>query len=141
MLLLLLAGSGYVGSAACTPCHAAISRSYSQTAMARTSGVIQTEIPTGVVHHLPSGMSYRIESRNQSAFFEYSSSADAPMPGRQQIHAYIGSGVVGRSYLFQIEGWWFLAPVAYYSQKGAWDVSPGYEPDRQMHFSRRVTER
>ena len=140
MLLLLLAGTGLVGSRACAPCHEALFRSYFETPMARSSGLAGRDVREGVVKHVTSSMSYRIDSQEGRPFFRYSSLVDASLSGRQQLLAFIGSGVIGRSFLFAIDRWWFLAPVSYYAQKGAWDVSPGYEEDRRMLLSRRVTE-
>src|SRR5215475_1796080 len=140
MLLLLAAATAYVGSRACAPCHKALYQTYFKTGMARSSGDIGGELPEGTVRHAASSMVYRMGSRTGAPYFEYSSLTDARVNGRQAIGAFIGSGTTGRSYLFRIEDWWFLAPVSYYSQRGSWDISPGYEADRSMHFSRRVTE-
>ena len=140
MLLLVAAGAAYIGSTACIACHEAIFRSYSRTGMARSSGITSGDVPGGSVRHAPSSMAYRIGSRRGELFFDYSSITDARVKGRQKIAAFIGSGGVGRSYLFKIDNWWFLAPVSYYSQRNAWGVSPGYEPDQRMHYNRRVTE-
>jgi hypothetical protein len=140
MLLLLLLGSGYVGSQACAPCHAEIVRRFRETPMARSSGLSGPEVPSGVVTHAPSSMSYRILVERGFPALHYTGKGDVRPSGSQPLPAYIGSGAVGRSYLFRIEGWWFLAPVSYYSQRDAWGIAPGYEQDRRMHFSRRVTE-
>jgi predicted CxxxxCH...CXXCH cytochrome family protein len=85
-------------------------------------------------------MVYRVGSRGGMLFFDYSSLTDVRVTGSRNLTAFIGSGSIGRSYLFQIENWWFLAPVSYYSQRSEWGVSPGYEPDQRMHYNRRVTE-
>jgi hypothetical protein len=140
MLFLLFIGGGYVGSEACAPCHAAIVRQYGNTPMARSTGLAGREVPSGSVTHPPSSMSYEIAIENGVPQFQYIGRANSRLSGQQEFRAFIGSGVIGRSYLFRIEDWWFLAPVSYYSQRGAWDISPGYEPDRRMHFARRVTE-
>src|SRR4029077_10538421 len=140
MLLLLAAGTAYIGSTACVPCHEAIFRSYGRTGMARSSGAVTGEGPGGSVKHSPSSMVYRVGSRGRELFFDYSSLTDARVNGSQKLAAFFGSGAGGRSYLFKIENWWFLAPVSYYAQRGSWDVSPGYEADQRMHYNRRVTE-
>ena len=85
MLLLLAVGAAYIGSSACAPCHAAVFRSYSRTAMARSSGLVSADIPEGTVRHALSSMVYRVGSRGGMAFFQYSSLTDAPLNGRQQI--------------------------------------------------------
>ena len=115
-------------------------RRYRQSPMARSSGLIQGEISLGLVRHAASSMTYRVSRDAGLPQFQYRSSADERIAGKQELRAFIGSGGIGRSYLFRVEDWWFLAPVSYYSQRAAWDMSPGYEPDQRMHFSRRVTE-
>lgn len=108
--------------------------------MARSTGPAERDLPAGSVRHAPSGMAYRLGVEGGAPYFEYSNLSGSGLSGRQPLRAFIGSGAVGRSYLFSVDGWWFLAPVSYYSQRLAWDMSPGYEPDPRMHFSRRVTE-
>ena len=34
----------------------------------------------------------------------------------------------------------FQSPASYYSQAGAWDVTPGYEPERVLDFTHPITE-
>jgi hypothetical protein len=46
--------------------------------------------------------------------------------GARDLKWFIGSGNVGRSYAFEMEGFLFQAPVSYYSSVARWDLSPGY---------------
>jgi len=39
---------------------------------------------------------------------------------------------VGRSYLYSVDGYLYQAPVSFYAQRNLWDISPGYEPDREL---------
>lgn len=135
-MLLLLLQLGYAGSAACAPCHPAIYRSYSQTPMARSSGALRQEIVEGSFQHQPSSMFYRIERKDGRVMLRYERTGGTS--GEQQLQYFIGSGSAGRSYLFSVDRFLYQAPITYYSQKKSWDVSPGYEADREMHLSRAI---
>ncbi len=51
----------------------------------------------------------------------------------------IGSGNHARSYLVERPGRLYQAPVAFFKQAGRWDMSPGYDTDDYVGFTRRVT--
>ena len=55
--------------------------------------------------------------------------------GRQA--RYVGSGNVGHSYLFSIDGL-LQAPVSYYSRPAKWDLSPGYQTKKTIDLTRAV---
>lgn len=61
-----------------------------------------------------------------------------PVKGSRLLEWFIGSGNVGRSFLFGLDGIFFQAPVSYYSAAGKWDISPGYEGKRTMQLARAV---
>ncbi len=51
----------------------------------------------------------------------------------------IGYGNVGRSYLIDVNGHLFQSPAAYYTASKEWNVSPGYESERVLDFTRPIT--
>jgi predicted CXXCH cytochrome family protein len=51
----------------------------------------------------------------------------------------IGSGNAGKSYLIRIGDALFQSPISWYSVRKAWDLSPGFEQDKQPGFYRPVT--
>lgn len=57
----------------------------------------------------------------------------------RQVRYAVGSGKAGESFLVERDGALFQSPVSRYAGKG-WAVSPGYENDRRLTFSRPVTE-
>ena len=121
---------------ACTPCHPAIYRSYTQTPMARSSGAVGAELFEGSLRHTPSSMLYRINREGGKVFLRYERNGSTR--GAQELHYSIGSGAAGRSYLYSIDRFLCQAPVTYYSQVKRWDMSPGYEQDREMQFNRPI---
>lgn len=131
--------ASYVGNAACVRCHEAIARSYAETPMARSSGEVKGELAQAEFKHPPSGILYRVQSEAGGAtFLSYERAGDAALKGKQQLHYFIGSNAAGRSYLFSLERFLFQAPVTFYAQAKRWDVSPGYEADREMRLNRPI---
>jgi hypothetical protein len=55
------------------------------------------------------------------------------------VHYAVGSGVRGRSYLTNHDGVLCMSPMSWYSGKGCWDFSPGYQMKNQ-HFERRIRD-
>ena len=43
-----------------------------------------------------------------------------------EIAFVLGSGTRGRSYLLNRDGYLFQSPLSWYTQKSAWDLSPGF---------------
>ncbi len=132
MILLLAAEAALIGSQACAVCHPAVFRAYMQTPMARSSGGVLEDLPAGSFRHDASGVQYRIDGA--SIVFERSGG----IRGRRQAHFFIGSGAAGRSYVLRQDGHLFQAPVTWYAQKQAWDVSPGYEQDLRSRWNRAI---
>jgi predicted CXXCH cytochrome family protein len=52
----------------------------------------------------------------------------------------LGSGRRGRSYLADHGGRLFQSPLGWYTQRGCWDLSPGYREDRTLRFERAIDE-
>ncbi len=138
MILLLLAQIAYVGNGACSGCHAALYRSYSQTPMARSSGEVGASIVEGAFRHASSSVNYRLYRANGRSFLEYQRPGDRSIRGGQELHYFIGSEAAGRSYLFSIDRFLYQAPVTYYSQTRRWDMSPGYESDPEVRLNRPI---
>lgn len=120
-----LKSSTMVGNDSCRPCHRAIYDNYSRTAMARTSGPAFPPLE-GSVRHSPSGVLYRIYREGQTARLSYERTAGASLRGMQDLTYYVGSNTRGRTFLFEIEGFFYQAPINYYAEKDLWDMSPGY---------------
>lgn len=122
---LLLAPAAFTGNQSCRPCHTAIVDSYQRTAMARSSGPVADDVPAGSFRHAASGIDYSVDRHGKVA-------------GRT-LSYFVGSGAAGRSYFYALDGLLFQAPVTWYAQKGRWDMSPGFEADREPAWNRAVT--
>src|SRR6266566_4095038 len=147
--LLLAAGacataSAETGSAACAPCHAAIYKSYQRTPMALSSGRVgaggfQESFARSEFSHALSGVRYRVYRDGNRRLFSYDfTDAGTPIHGSRPLEYFIGSGTVGRSYLFSVERFLYQAPVSYYSAESRWDLSPGYERFDRLYLARPI---
>jgi hypothetical protein len=138
---------GYAGSSACAACHAVIYQSYSATPMALSSGKVgtgafQESLAATQFFHARSGVRYRVFKEQSNYFFEFARDAfqtsSPEIRGRRRLDYFIGSGAVGRSYLFSVDRFLFQAPVSYYSMPGQWNLSPGYEQAEQINLTRPI---
>src|SRR5439155_2704987 len=131
-----------VGSKVCSGCHAEIYRRYSATSMSRSSGTagasaFRESFDRARFTDPASGAKYRVSAEPAGYAMEFSR-ADSGMQGRRLLAWFVGSGRVGRSYLFSLDGFLFQAPVSYFSLPGKWDISPGYQQHAFIHLTRAV---
>jgi predicted CXXCH cytochrome family protein len=124
--MMLAVAAVYIGSQACTPCHAAIAAGYSQTPMARSSGKVAS-ISVPDAEFAAAGHRYRI-AKGQLTFDE----------GSVAMDWFIGSGAAGRSFVCAKDRYLFEVPVTWYSRKKVWDASPGYERETEVRLNRAV---
>jgi Tfp pilus assembly protein PilF len=127
----------YVGNSACAKCHSSIYDSYSRHPMALDSGPVENETQIqksfkGSFRHKASSIYYKIYKEDNRILFGYERSDDPTTHGKQELNYFVGSGRVGRSYLYSLDGYLYQAPVSYYAQKDRWDISPGYESDTEL---------
>jgi Flp pilus assembly protein TadD len=118
----------------CAPCHPAQVNGYRSTGMGNSLGRPGIQGGGSFLHPVSGsrisveaserGMVHRVESRGKK--LEY------------PVGFFIGSGKAGSSYAVQVQDRLFQSPVSYYASKG-WDVSPGYEQDRELDFDRPIT--
>ena len=52
--------------------------------------------------------------------------------GERRLRYYIGSGLHGRTYLYQVEGTWFELPINYYTARARWDMAPAFDQAKSM---------
>ena len=127
-----------VGNEACRPCHAAVYESYSRTAMARTSGAALTGLVEGSFDHAASGISYQVQRQGSTAVLSYDRAGTPGLHGSQPLKYYVGSMTRGRTFLFEIDGFLYQAPINYYTAKNGWEMSPGYLQLREMELNHPV---
>ncbi len=136
----------YVGDEACAGCHAGIAETYRRHPMG------QSLFPTAdapPLEHFDEkhwnpfeghALKYSIDRRDrQLTHRERRLDATGKLVAEkaEAIHYAIGSGIRGRSYLIDRDGFLYESPISWYTQKQRWDLSPGYH-QRNRHFERPV---
>lgn len=137
----------FVGSAVCSECHAAIAKTYASNPMAHSTEAALTatlredyEKKTSFESDL--GLQFRVERTEDGiTHHEFRKAGDDVVYDRGiDVHWAIGSGKRGRSYAFESEGMLFQSPISWYSQRGIWDMSPGFAAEMPNRFDRRLLD-
>jgi cytochrome c-type biogenesis protein CcmH/NrfG len=135
---------GYVGNEECAKCHREISEKFQRSEMAQSwsrVGSIEVIEQEGEVHDSKTGLDYKMEWRGGRLFVVESlldETGDAVHRLEVEAHYVIGSGLQGRSYATDMNGYLTMLPVGWYSEPGRWGLSPGYEVSN-VRFDRPVT--
>jgi len=119
----------------CAQCHEKIYDSYEKTPMARGSGRASAGLPEGEFSDPASGVLYRVFMRDGKAWLTYDRQASQDRPalhGEHQLLLYLGSGDLGRAYLYEVDGQWFETRINYYSLAHRWQMAPGNEGEKWM---------
>jgi hypothetical protein len=103
--------------------------------MARTSGKVTAIDSEGTFAHQASGVRYRVYRQDAGASFSFDV---ADVHGNRPLEYFIGSGTIGRSYLYSLGGFLYQAPVSWYSTPAKWDLSPGYQQYDHLFLTRGI---
>jgi hypothetical protein len=117
---------------ACAGCHKDIYDKYERTPMAKGSGAATSGLLQGGFLHAASGVRYKVSLRDGKAWMSYDRDHEPALHGEKQLIYFIGSGLRGRTYLYQEDGQWFEAPINYYSKRELWDMAPNYGATKTM---------
>jgi predicted CXXCH cytochrome family protein len=123
-------------NSACASCHREIYERYRQTPMANASAKVSVEnlLPADFTHSA-SGIHYRVFAEDERVWLSYdreNASASRSLHGRQQLLYIIGSGMRGKTFLFEKDGYWFEAPINWYGKTRVWDMAPNYLSAEEM---------
>jgi len=114
------------GNEACSSCHQEMARAYRKTAMAGASGPAKDGITKGEFEDKESRVHYRVYEQGGKMWMSYERQGKDAIQGKKELEYFIGSGKKGRTYLFQDEGFWFEAPINWYSKERRWNMTPAY---------------
>lgn len=118
--------------AVCGKCHQQIFQTYLETFMANASGLAMDRVFTGGFHHAASGIDYRIFQGQGSLWLSYSRPGDPEVQGKQKLNFFLGSGHLGLTYLYSLNGYFIESPIAYYANSKAFDMKPGLTEYRAL---------
>lgn len=138
----------YVGSQACVACHAAIAKRYFQHPMYLTVRRVPAVPPAESYaapfeFHPPGNRKYRVELRDGQVYHH------EIMLGPQGEVLYdqvvpiafsVGAGRMATAYVIDRQGLYQLSSIAWYTQRGEWDLHPDYKPHEHLGFRRRVLD-
>lgn len=120
--------------------------------MANASGLAAEGFIPAAFYHAASGVQYRIYEEGGKVWMSFErqgtrtrdqgpegqrsrdqgTEGKAELNGRRELVYFLGSGLRGRTYLFEHEGYWFEAPINWYAKKKVWDMAPAYQDAREM---------
>jgi Tetratricopeptide repeat/Cytochrome c554 and c-prime len=139
----------YVGDQACAGCHREQTKAYRQHPMGRSlfradeappleqfDGKDGKPFQTARLH-------FQVIRRDAKLIHKEWSQDDrgnVVAQAEAEIAYAIGSGSQARSYLVVRDGFLFESPITWFTDKAAWQLSPGYDKN-QEHFSRRIERR
>ena len=140
---------GFVGSRTCAECHPKIAASFAKHPMGRSARRVTAahDVKNGdntgkSVFNPAEGLEYQIrEDNGRVVHEEIIRDSDGAELSRQavQVHFAVGSGQRGHSYLIDRGEAMFVSPIAWYSQKSRWGLSPNYVPFKNERFERPAT--
>ena len=138
------ASDGYIGSQACSRCHADIYRRFSQTSMGRS----MSPVTPAFLENTPTSYSNERLSRRFEVYSSegklYQNESGIGPDGKETfrdahpVEWIIGAGVNGFGAILQKDQYLFQAPLSFYSKPMNWGPSPGYE-SIDLGFSRPIT--
>jgi hypothetical protein len=136
----------YMGTASCEACHADKYRTFLETGMGKsfdaaslkkTSADFRNVIPVydsfRNLYYLPffAGETFYLK--------EYRMEGNDTVYARTEKISYIiGSGHHTNSHFIEENGYVFQAPLTFYTQKGKWDLPPGFENGHNTGFNRKI---
>ena len=103
--------------------------------MANASGLAMDGMTPGTYSDEASGITYRVLERDGAAWLRYDRPGDNNLHGEQKLDYFMGSGNHARTYLYSINGYWFETPIAYYKEKGSYDMRPSFQGEKEMPFN------
>ncbi len=134
----------YVGMETCRSCHGDVHDTYIHTGMGRsfanaTPDKSMAEFGEHALvydHYL--NLYYRPLFRDSVMYIqEYRIEDGDTTHFREEKVAYIvGSGQHTNSHMISINGYVYQAPITFYTQRGTWDLAPGYERGANERFAR-----
>ena len=137
----------YVGMSECRNCHEPIYQTYMQTGMGKSWGLANREKSDAEfgskhppIYDSSLDLYYKAFWRNEDLYIkEYRiSNGDTSHYREEKIDYIVGSGQHTNSHIYNVNGFLYQAPITFYTQKGQWDLAPGYEDGHNSRFDRKI---
>ncbi len=134
----------YVGMATCRTCHQDIYNTYIQTGMGQSFDVASKS--KSAAKFGKSATFYdRFSNFHYQAYWESEKlkfkvyrleNGDTTFIREEGVDYIVGSGHHTNSHIQNVNGYLFQMPMTFYTQKGHWDLPPGYEDGANQQFNR-----
>ncbi len=137
----------YVGMDKCMVCHKEVYESFMQTGMGQSfdkatkqKSAANFSPSHALVYDKDLDFYYKPYWSEDSLYImEYRlKGKDTTHKRIQQIHYIVGSGQHTNSHIYKVNGYLYQAPITFYTQKGKWDLAPGFEDGSNTRFSRTI---
>lgn len=137
----------YVGMEKCRTCHEAVYQTFIKTGMGqswdyatRQKSAADFSPQHALVYDDELDFYYKPFWNNDSLYImEYRlDGKDTSHKLVQRIDYIVGSGQHTNSHIFDVNGYLHQAPITFYTQKGQWDLAPGFEDGANTRFSRMI---
>ena len=137
----------YVGMDVCRGCHPGVYETYMQTGMGQSFAPATREKSAAdfspahaIVYDTALDYYYRPYWVGDTFYImEYRlNGKDTVHLLRQKVDYVVGSGQHTNSHIFNVNGYLHQAPITFYTQKGKWDMAPGFEQGSNSRFKRMI---
>lgn len=137
----------YVGMETCKTCHWQVYETFIKTGMGQSWGVATKSKSAAdfspskaLVYDSIKDLYYKPFWDGDSLhIMEYRLSGKDTIHKRTETVTYIvGSGQHTNSHIININGYLHQAPITFYTQKGTWDLAPGFEKGLNSRFDRKI---
>ena len=125
----------YVGKEKCKVCHSEHYSTFSKTGMGQSFGLVSPTksaaygIDSDAIFDPKTGMYYAARWKEEKLFIhEFRlNGTDTNYHRKEEVKYVVGSGHHTNSHFWESMGYLYQAPLTYYTQKGIWDLPPGFE--------------
>lgn len=137
----------YVGMETCKSCHWQVYETFIKTGMGQSWGIANKEKSAAdyspskaLVYDSVKDFYYKPYWDGDSlTIMEYRLAGKDTIHKRLEKVSYIvGSGQHTNSHIININGYLHQAPITFYTQKGKWDLAPGFEKGMSSRFDRKI---
>ena len=137
----------YVGMQTCRTCHESVYQTFIQTGMGqsfdhatRQKSAADFSPAHALVYDKDLDFYYKPYFNNDTLYvLEFRTEGKDTVHKRvQRIDYIVGSGQHTNSHMFSKNGYFYQAPVTFYTQKHQWDLAPGFEKGANSRFSRMI---
>ena len=137
----------YVGMDACRQCHQQVYETFIQTGMGqswdmatKTKSAADFSPAKALVYDSIKDLYYKPYWDGDSlTILEYRLQGKDTVHKRAEKVSYIvGSGQHTNSHIININGYLHQAPITFYTQKGKWDLAPGFDKGSNSRFDRKI---